>query len=187
MAISPGATRRRRRARAAGAPGPASSSRADAVRIVRRRRDQVQLDRRLVDRPHRAQRVRRIEIALVEALAEDVPDDGQQLGARAVAPRQRQARRGALAPRAEELDVGVAEAVDGLARVADEDPLAVGPDERVEQPALQAVRVLELVHEHEVEALAHGARRSPSRSSSSQARSWRSSKSSASSASLRAR
>ena len=117
---------------------------------------EVQLDRRLVDRPDRPQRVRRIEVALVEALAEDVPDDRQQLGPRAVAPRQRQARCGTLAPRAEELDVGVAEAVDGLARVADEDALGIRPRERVEQAALQAVRVLELVHEHEVEALAHG-------------------------------
>ena len=99
--------------------------------------------------------MRRLEVALVEALAEDVADDRQQLGARAVAPGQRQAQRGALPACAEELDVGVAEAVDGLAGVAHEDALAVGPDERVQQPALQAVRVLELVHEHEIEALAH--------------------------------
>ena len=118
-------------------------------------RDEVQLDRRLPQGLDGAQRVRRGEVALVEALAEDMADDGEQLGTGAVAAGQRQAG-GRLRPaRAEELDVGVAEAVDRLARVAHEDPLAGRPDERVEEPALEAVRVLELVHEHEIEALAH--------------------------------
>ena len=43
-------------------------------------RDQMKLGRRLGERRIRAQRMRRLEIALVEALPEDVPDDGQQLG-----------------------------------------------------------------------------------------------------------
>jgi hypothetical protein len=118
-------------------------------------RDEVQLDRRLGHRLHGPQRVRRLEVALVEALAEDMADDLQQLGARAVAPGQRQAQRCAFPPCAEELHVCVAKAVDGLARVAHEHSLAVGPDERIQQPALQPIGVLELVHEHEVEALAH--------------------------------
>ena len=115
----------------------------------------MELDRRLRDRLDRTQRVRWLEVALVEALAEDVADHRQQLGSRAIAAGQGEAQRGGLAPRAEELDIGVAEAVDRLAGVAHEDPLAVGPDEGVQQTALQAVRVLELVHEHEIEALAY--------------------------------
>jgi hypothetical protein len=76
--------------------------------------------------------VRRLEVALVEALAEDMADDRQELGPGAVAPGQRQAQRRPLPARPEELDVRIAEAVDGLARVADEHALAGGPGECVE-------------------------------------------------------
>ena len=59
------------------------------------------------------------------------------------------------APRAalaEDLHVGVAEAVDRLELVADEEPLRVGPGQQVDQLALEPVRVLELVDHDRAEA-----------------------------------
>src|SRR4029079_15816580 len=50
----------------------------------------------------------------------------------------------------EDLDIGVAEAVDGLELVADEEDLVAR--HQVDQLALQAVRVLELVHEDRAKA-----------------------------------
>src|SRR5262249_6240375 len=57
-----------------------------------------------------------------------------------------------LAPLAEHLHVGMPEAVDRLELVADEEPLAARAADQVDQLALQAVRVLELVDHHRAEA-----------------------------------
>ena len=70
-------------------------------------------------------------------------DDLEHLWPRAVVLRQGEHAAGLLAPLAEDLDVGVAEAVDRLELVADEEQLLAG--EQVDQFALEAVRVLELV------------------------------------------
>jgi hypothetical protein len=81
---------------------------------------------------------------------EEVVDDIDDLGPGAVVLGQRQhacARRTALA---EDLDVGVAEAVDRLELVADEEDL-VARDE-VDELTLEAVRVLELVDENRPES-----------------------------------
>ncbi len=53
----------------------------------------------------------------------------------------------------EHLQVGVPEAVDGLELVADHEQPRLGAAQRVDQPQLDAVRVLELVHHQVLEAL----------------------------------
>ena len=73
-------------------------------------------------------------------------DRGKNLGTRTVVQRQRQDRAGLLAPLAEDVHVGVAEAVDRLELVADEEQLLAG--DQIDQVALKAVRVLELVDHH---------------------------------------
>ncbi len=77
-------------------------------------------------------------------------DDSEDLGARAVVlgEREHAAALGAALP--EDLDIGVAEAVDRLELVPHEEEL-LGV-ERVDELALEPVRVLELVHEHGAEA-----------------------------------
>ena len=55
-------------------------------------------------------------------------------------------------PLAEDLHVGVAEAVDRLELVADEEPLRVRPGQQVDELALEPVRVLELVDHDRAEA-----------------------------------
>ena len=77
-------------------------------------------------------------------------DDLQHLGPRAVVLGQREHAARGLAPLAEDLDVGVPEAVDRLELVADEEEVL--GREQVDQLALEPVRVLELVHEHRAEA-----------------------------------
>ena len=86
-------------------------------------------------------------VALAELLAEEVVHRGEHLGARPVVARQRQTLRRRLAPLAEHLDVGVPEAVDRLELVADEEDVARARPaaQQVDDVALQAVRVLELV------------------------------------------
>ena len=93
----------------------------------------------------------RLEV-LAELGAEELVDDREQLGPRAVVPRQRQQRVRAGAPLAEDLDVGVPEAVDRLELVADEEPLGALTGEQVDQLALEPVRVLELVDHDRAEA-----------------------------------
>jgi len=68
--------------------------------------------------------------------------------------RQREYPADLVAPFAEDLDVGVAEAIDRLELVADEEELAlaVGPGQQVDELALEPVRVLELVHHDRAEA-----------------------------------
>ena len=72
-------------------------------------------------------------------------DDCEHLRPRAVVARQREQRLRPGAALAEDLHVGVAEAVDRLELVADEEPLRVRPGQEVDQLALEPVRVLELV------------------------------------------
>ena len=84
--------------------------------------------------------------------AEEMVDDGEQLRPRAVVAGQRQQRLGLCAALAEHLHVGVAEAVDRLELVADEEPLRLGAGEEVDQLALESVRVLELVDHDRPEA-----------------------------------
>ena len=61
-----------------------------------------------------------------EVRAEELVDRGEHLGARPVVERERERLVDSLAPLAEDLHVGVAEAVDRLELVADEEQLRVG-------------------------------------------------------------
>ena len=72
-------------------------------------------------------------VALAELLVEEVVDGGEHLGPRAVVARQRQPLRRGRAPLAEDVDVGVPEAVDRLELVADEE------DVRRTRPAAQQI------------------------------------------------
>src|SRR5207244_6087776 len=83
--------------------------------------------------------------------AEELVDGGEHLRARAVVERERERLSGGLAPLAEDLHVGVAEAVDRLELVADEEELRLGRAQEIHDLRLQAVRVLELVHEDRAE------------------------------------
>ena len=78
-------------------------------------------------------------VAVAELLAEEVVDRGEHLGPRAVVPRERQPQRRPLAALAEDLDVGMAEAVDRLELVADEEDVRrAGPAaQQVDDVALQ--------------------------------------------------
>ncbi len=121
-----------------------------------------QLDRMAEDRIGELARGGELLVAVAELLAEEVVDRGEHLGPRAVVARERQALGGALAAIAEHVDVGVAEAVDRLELVADEEHVAlqVAAAQQVDQIALEPVRVLELVDHDRAEPkllrLAHG-------------------------------
>src|SRR5204863_7735798 len=92
-------------------------------------------------------------VALAERGAEEVVDRGEHLRARAVVGSQGQPLRRRLAPRAEDVDVCVAERIDRLELVADEeDVLLRAAGEQVDQLALERVRVLELVDHDRPEA-----------------------------------
>ena len=93
----------------------------------------------------------RLEL-VAEVRAEEVVHRGEHLGARTVVQRERKKLRRALAPFAEHPHVGVAEAVDGLELVADIEHLGATAGEKVDELALEAVRVLELVHHDRAEA-----------------------------------
>ena len=89
-----------------------------------------------------ARRLERFEM-LSELCPENVVDDSKHLGSRAVVLGQRK-HAAALAPTgAEDVDVGVAKAIDRLELVADEEELAGG--EEVDELALEPIRVLKLV------------------------------------------
>ena len=92
-----------------------------------------------------------LELA-AEVRAEELVDGGEHLGPRAVVERERERLLGGLAPLAEDLHVGVPEAVDRLELVADEEELRLRRPQQVDDLGLQAVRVLELVHEDRAEA-----------------------------------
>ena len=106
-----------------------------------------------------AGRVQRLEVA-AELAAEELVHRCEHLGPRAVVPDEGEAPAGLVAARAEDGDVGVAEAVDRLELVADREHLRPRPGDQVDELALEPVRVLELVHHHGAEpellALADG-------------------------------
>jgi hypothetical protein len=91
---------------------------------------------------------------VTEVGAEEVIDDGEHLRPRAVVLRERQDARRRASPLAENLHVCMAESVDRLKLVADEEdlPLAAAARQQVDQLALQPVRVLELVDHDRREA-----------------------------------
>src|SRR5581483_7322017 len=89
---------------------------------------------------------------VAEVRAEELVHRSEHLGARAVVQRQRQQLRRARTALAEDADVGVAEAVDRLKLVPDEEDIRAGAPEQIDEVALQAVRVLELVDHDRAEA-----------------------------------
>ena len=89
---------------------------------------------------------------LAELGAEEVVDDGEHLRPRAVIARQWQQRLRPRPPFAEDLHVGVTEAVDRLELVADEEPLGIRAGQQVDELALEPVRILELVDHDRAEA-----------------------------------
>ncbi len=111
-----------------------------------------QLDRVAEDRVGELGRGGELLELPAEVRTEEVVDRGEHLGARAVVERQRKRSPGGLAPLAEHLDVGVAEAVDRLELVADEEELRLRRTQQVHDLGLQAVGVLELVDEDRAEA-----------------------------------
>jgi hypothetical protein len=121
-------------------------------RVARLVRDE-QLHRSLEDRVGEAPRgLEGLEV-LPELAGEEVVDRREHLRSRAVVLRECEHAARLLAALTEDLDVGVTEAVDRLELVADEEELlAVGPlGEEVDDLALEAVRVLELVHHDRAE------------------------------------
>ena len=109
-----------------------------------------QLDGRAEGRVGEAARSRQGLERVAEVAREEVVDDGENLGARAVVLGEGEHAAGCLSPFAEDLDVRVPEAIDRLELVADEEEIL--GREQVDQLALEAVRVLELVDEHRAEA-----------------------------------
>jgi hypothetical protein len=87
---------------------------------------------------------------VTEVGREEVVDHLEHLRARAVVLGQGEHAAGGFAPLAEDLDVRVPEPVDRLELVADEEQVLRG--KQVDQLALEAVRVLELVDQHRAEA-----------------------------------
>ena len=120
----------------------------------------------------------RLEL-VAEVRTEELVDRRQHLGARAVVPRERQQLLRLCAPLAEDADVCMPEAVDRLELVADEEELGVRGAQQVDELALEAVRVLELVDHDRAEAQLSRSRISALSRSRLRACSWRSSKSSA--------
>ena len=138
------------RARRRADPTPSAPRR---VAVPRVGVGQQQLDHRLGGRRVVAAGAQ-VDPALVQR-AEGVVERAQDLRARAEVGRQRRGPPGrlqALAARAEDLDVGVAEAVDRLQLVADRERVVARQE--LEQLELQRVRVLELVDHDALEALA---------------------------------
>ncbi len=109
-----------------------------------------ELDGRAGGRIREAPRGHERAEVLAELGREQLVDDGEELRSRAVVPRERQDALGALAPLLEHVHVGMPESVDRLKLVADEEQLL--RIEQVDQLALEAIRVLELVDHHRPEA-----------------------------------
>ena len=106
---------------------------------VRRLVGDEQLDRMAEHRVGELARRRERLEAVAELRLEEVVDRREHLGPRAVVLRQRQPLRRGRAALAEDLDVGVPEAVDRLELVADEEDLLLrAGGEQVDQLALQA-------------------------------------------------
>ena len=92
-------------------------------------------------------------VLVAESTSEKEVDCREHLRARAVVGAKRQQVRGLCTPFAEDLDVGVTEPVDRLELVADGEDLGqLGMRDQVDDLALKAVRVLELVDHDEPEA-----------------------------------
>src|SRR5205823_1803041 len=104
-----------------------------------------QLDGVAEDRVCELARSRERLVAVAELVAEQVVDRREHLGPRAVVARERKTLCRRFAPLAEDRDVGMSEPVDRLEFVTDEKDVARAVTEQVDQVALQAVRVLELV------------------------------------------
>ena len=119
---------------------------------VRRLVGDEQLDRMPEDRIGELRRGVELLELVAEVRAEQLVHRRQHLRPRAVVQRQRQKLRRLGAPLAEDPDVRVAEAVDRLELVADEEQLGAGPAQQVDEIALEAVRVLELVDHDRAEA-----------------------------------
>ena len=109
-----------------------------------------QLDRGAEGRIGKAARSRERLERVAEVGREEVVDDVEHLGPRAVVLGQGKHAAGGFAALAKDVDVRVPEAVDRLELVADEEEVLGG--EQVDQLALEPVRVLELVDEHRAEA-----------------------------------
>ncbi len=92
-----------------------------------------------------------LELA-AEVRTEQLVHGGEHLGARPVVERQREGTLGGLAPFAKDLDVRVAEPVDRLELVTHEEQLRLRRPQKIHDFRLQAVRVLELVHEDRAKA-----------------------------------
>ncbi len=145
---------------------------------------QQQLDRRSIgagDRERLAPDAQRREVP--EQLGADQVDRGDHVGGGAEAAGQPEHRRPAagrqlVAHAAEAVEVGAAEGVDRLGLVADGERAGLRAGEQSHELDLDRARVLELVDEQVVEALALGLERSPgllrSRSSASSCRSSKS-------------
>src|SRR5581483_1465293 len=111
-----------------------------------------ELDRMAEDRIGELGRGGEILELVAEVRAEQVIDRGEYLRPRAVVERQREVLLRLLASLPEDLDVGVAEAVDRLELVPDEEELRVRRAEQLDDLRLEPVRVLELVDEDRPEA-----------------------------------
>ena len=94
-----------------------------------------QLDRVAEDRIGELGRGGELLELAAEVRAEELVDGGEHLGARAVVERQRERLLDGLAPLAEDLHVGVAEAVDRLELVADEEELGLRRPQQVDDLA----------------------------------------------------
>ena len=132
-----------------GCPGLAAAPRRVRSLVALLVRDE-QLDGRARRRVGEASRGLEPLEVVPELRREQLVDDSEQLRPRAVVERQGQDVGRAGAAFLEDVDVGVAEAVDGLELVTDEEQLV--RVEQIDQLALQPVRVLELVDHDRAEA-----------------------------------
>ena len=115
-------------------------------RLVRDEQLDRRAERRVLEPAGRGEGLERV----AEVGREEVVDDLQHLGTRAIVLGQREHAARGLTALAEDLDVGVAEAVDRLELVADEEEIL--GRQQIDQLALEPVRVLELVDEDGPEA-----------------------------------
>jgi hypothetical protein len=115
-------------------------------RLVRDEQLDGRAECRILEAPCGGERPERV----AEVRGEEVVDHLQHLGARAVVLSEREHAARGLAPLTENLHVGVPEPVDRLELVPDEEEVL--GREQIDQLALEAIRVLELVDEHRPEA-----------------------------------
>jgi hypothetical protein len=134
-------------------PAPVGACLAEARLVGNEQLDRVS-EHRLIERPSRCERLE----LLAERRGEQVVDGVQHRAARPVVPGQREDVRGRRASFAERRDIRMAEAVDRLELVPDVEHLRVGAiaDDEVDDLALEAIRVLELVDHDDAKALLLG-------------------------------